>query len=344
MKYKKQTIVYIFFAMLICMGCNKSSSTNEKVVVQETASPQCTQQPVSVVTYTPSIKSFYVTGPTATPTPKPTPTPSPTPVPTPTGLLGARYDGFSYDGFKITDSSYYSENLAIEVYTAEDKTKAIYSDYFVYHVADIHLQNIADFRTASAGHDFRSLEASFPNSIGKRVNALLACTGDYYVDNKGLLIRNGILYKNYKGRFDICVLYRDGTIKTFKPDEYETKEIIDSDPWQVWSFGPSLLNRDGSARSDWGDSQIASRNPRCILGYYEPGHYALIVIDGRQSKYSMGLTLDDLAKFCQSFGFSVAYNLDGGKTAAMCWQGKVYSKPENGGRSVSDIIYFCQEE
>lgn len=307
------------------------------------ASPEEIPAIYTLPSSTPKQIIIEIEGPTPTPSPTPSPIPTPTPVPTPSGLLGGRYDGFSEDEEIITDNMYANQSIRIDVYSGEDKSRTEYADYFTYYVADIHIQNIEDFRTASAGTSFKSLEASYPNSIGKRMNAILAVTGDYYVDNKGLLIRNGELYKNYKGKYDICVLYRNGTIKTYTPDDYETDAIIAENPWQVWSFGPSLLNNDGTPKTEWGNSQITSRNPRCILGYYEPGHYSLVVIDGRQSKYSMGLTLNDLSLFCYNMGFSVAYNMDGGKTAAMCWQGNLFSHPENGGRSVSDIIYFCKE-
>lgn len=297
-----------------------------------TAAPKGTAQTVSL----------RVEGPSPTPSPIPTPTPTPSPEPTPGGLLGARFDGFSHDGVAETEDSYRSENICIEVSAVSDSET--YSDYIVYYVADIHIQNVELLRTAPAGKSFKSQDAGFVRKVGDRFNAIVACSGDYYVNNKGLLIRDGELYRNMKGRYDICVLYRDGTMRTYLPDAYEKDDIIAEDPWQVWSFGPALINEDGSARKNFGNSAIKSRNPRCMIGYYEPGHYVLVLVDGRQSRYSMGLTLEDLAQLAVDLGCKVAYNLDGGKSAVMCWQGEVFNKPQDGGRSVSDIIYVAPEE
>lgn len=338
---KKNSILPICIGFILCITI--LCAFGETPVVSRTFLPgravlAATEAPRSGV----ETLVINVEGPTPTPTPVPTPTPTPTPEPTPSGLLGGRYDGFSYEGTVQTEDSYRSENISIQVSAVADSET--YADYIVYYVADIHVQDVELIRTAPAGKSFQAQDAGFVKKVGSRFNAVFACSGDYYVNNKGLLIRNGELYRNMKGKYDICVLYRDGTMRTFLPEEYEKEDIIADNPWQVWSFGPALINTDGTPRTNFGKSSIAQRNPRCVLGYYEPGHYAVVLVDGRQSRYSMGLTLQDLAQLSVDLGFKVAYNLDGGKSAVMCWQGEVYNRPQEGGRSVSDIIYIAPEE
>lgn len=334
-------LIGLFIFTIAFCACLRAALPEEKICTVD-----CSERTVYAATAVPAASAqtviIRVEGPSPTPSPVPTPTPTASPVPTPPGLLGARYDGFSYDGIKETEDSYRSENISIQVSSVSDTST--YADYIVYYIADIHVQDVESIRTAPAGKSFKAMDAGFVQRVGERFNAILACSGDYYVNNKGLLIRNGELYKNMKGKFDICVLYRDGTMRTFLPEEYEKDEIIAADPWQVWSFGPALVNADGTPRRNFGKSSIISRNPRCMLGYYEPGHYAVVLVDGRQSRYSMGLTLEDLAKLAVDLGFKAAYNLDGGKSAVMCWQGHVYNRPQDGGRSVSDIIYIAPEE
>ena len=114
--------------------------------------------------------------------------------------------------------------------------------------------------------------------------------------------------------------------------------MLDDTVWQAWAFGPAL--DENGAVCDTSDSKIKVKNPRGAIGYYEPGHYCFIVVDGRQSGYSDGMTLDELAHTFASLGCVRAYNLDGGATAMMVFQGAVVSQPTNGGRSSSDIIYF----
>lgn len=333
-----RTVIFGLFSLILLSTYTaaqiyeeNSATAGAAVMYVAAEAPQATAQTIVI----------HVEGPSPTPSPVPTPTPTPSPEPTPSGLLGGRYDGFSYEGTVKTEDSYRSENICIQVRSVSDSVT--YSDYIVYYVADIYVQDVELIRTAPAGKSFKSQDAGFVKKVGSRFDAVLACSGDYYVNNKGLMIRNGELFRDMKGKYDICVLYRDGTMCTYLSEEYEKDEIIASDPWQVWSFGPALINKDGTPRKNFGKSSIAQRNPRCMIGYYEPGHYALVLVDGRQSRYSMGLTLEDLAKLAVDLGFKTAYNLDGGKSAVMCWQGEVYNKPQDGGRSVSDIIYIAPE-
>ena len=83
-------------------------------------------------------------------------------------------------------------------------------------------------------------------------------------------------------------------------------------------------------------------NPRTAVGILEEGHYVLVVSDGR-SEESEGLSLYELAAFMQSLGVQTAYNLDGGGSSTMVFQGSVVNTPSGRGnseRSVTDILYL----
>ena len=154
------------------------------------------------------------------------------------------------------------------------------------------------------------------------------------------MIRNGVVYdKKLYSNWDLCFLYRDGTMETMAAEDYQAKNLR-VDIWQAWQFGPSLLDSDGHALSDFPKSQIRVANPRTVIGYYEPGHYCFVTVDGRQGKYSGGMTLAELASLMESLGCKVAFNLDGGESAVLYWNGKIFNSPFDGGRSISDIIYF----
>lgn len=335
----KRSALVLFCLCILLSGCSRGD-----IAPAATATPAVSSAPiiesgtVSVGTPLPS--------PTVEPTATPTPTPAPTdtPAPTPDGLLGGRYDVFSYEGAITEPERYAEEELAISIRTVEDKET--YADYITYYVVDIYVQDVTRLKTEAAsskGFSAKLGETSV-KKMSDRVNALFAVSGDFHTNNMGLVIRNGELYRKTKGKFDICVLYRDGTMRTYTKDEYEVDNIIAEDPWQVWTFGPGLLDSEGNPRTEFPNCQIKDRNPRCVLGYYGPGHYAIVMVDGRQSGYSMGLTMYDLAQLSYDLGFKVAYNLDGGKSAVLCWQGEVYNKPFDGGRVISDIIYVAAEE
>ena len=90
------------------------------------------------------------------------------------------------------------------------------------------------------------------------------------------------------------------------------------------------------------NTSVATWNPRCAIGYYEPGHYCLVVVDGRQRGYSLGLEMTELSKLMKQLGCAEAYNLDGGMTAMMAYGTELYSQPCGGGRQNCDIVYVAE--
>ena len=83
-------------------------------------------------------------------------------------------------------------------------------------------------------------------------------------------------------------------------------------------------------------------NPRTAIGIVDPLHYVFVVSDGR-TKASEGLSLRELAQIMQELGVKTAYNLDGGGSSTMVFQGRVVNNPTTNGkrvseRSVSDIV------
>ena len=65
-----------------------------------------------------------------------------------------------------------------------------------------------------------------------------------------------------------------------------------------------------------------------------------MVVDGRGE--SDGLTLTELSKLFESLGCRAAYNLDGGNSSIMVWQGEVINAPSGGGRESSDALLIAE--
>jgi exopolysaccharide biosynthesis protein len=173
-------------------------------------------------------------------------------------------------------------------------------------------------------------------------NALLAISGDYYGNGEdGVVIRNGVLYRSDVNEADVCVLFSNGTMKTYSPEDFDADEVIAEGAWQAWTFGPQLLDGSGNILSSFNTtSYINGTNPRCAMGYVSEGHYVFVVVDGRDEGYSKGVTLSELAQIMADTGCKTAYNLDGGKSAAMVYNGDYVNQPADGGRAISDIIYI----
>ena len=234
----------------------------------------------------------------------------------------------------ITDRSYTSPSVAVELSTVSEGK-------VTYHIADIRIKDVSLLKTAFAKDTYgRSISEETP-SMAERNNAIVAINGDYYgASSYHVAIRNGICY-GCKPKSDVCVLYSDGTMRTFAQREFDADAAMAQGAWQAWSFGPALLQ--GGEPIEKFDSEISGHHPRSVIGYYEPGHYCFIAVDGRK-KNSIGLTLSELSALCAQLGLAEAYNLDGGQTSMMLFGGEVVNDPYKGGRKCSDIIYICDTQ
>lgn len=252
----------------------------------------------------------------------------------------------------FTDTTYISQDICLNL-TQED-IELSYNDktykvrYFVY---DIYIRNIENLYTVSVNErepidELIDSAADLTDPDGEPINdgpAIAAVNGDYWA-NAELVLRNGLLLKSadYISN-DICVLYYDGTMETISPGEYNWEKIADRSPYQIWEFGPSLLDEDGNALSDYtgdyDDNVIDNRHPRCGIGYYEPGHYCFVVVDGR-SDVSDGVRMFQLADIFEELGCKVAYNLDGGDSCQAYFNENVVreSSSREDQRDLYDIV------
>lgn len=276
--------------------------------------------------------------PTAIPTPasmtpSPTAMPTVTPQPTDPTAWGSKFSDKFTDGEVIqTDNTYKSANINVTV-------TMVQKNGVTYYLADIYMTDLKYFKTAFAHDEFDNGSETTP-TIAKNNNAIIAINGDYCSYNKGPVLRNGVLYRNQNYR-DALVMYDDGTMETYSKDEFDLKAVQSKGAYQIWTFGPMLL--DGGQPMAEFNSSLGKLNPRTAVGYYEPGHYCFIVVDGRQEGYSQGITFTDLSQLFYDLGCKAAFNLDGGQTSEMAFMGKFVNQPYHGGRAVSDILYIADE-
>lgn len=244
------------------------------------------------------------------------------------------------DEVVITENSYSSPEISITI----DKVTDTIDKYLVtYYVADIYVAGMENFKTHLAYDKFSYYGDQNGIQMAKDVNAILAINGDFATVHKsGFIVRNGNVYLSDLNK-GICAMYPDGTMEAFSQGSYQVEDILAKEPVHVWSFGPSLLDENGKAMETYELANgIGGRHPRCGVGYYEPGHYCFILVDGRQNGYSNGMSIPNLAKLFEGLGCELAYNLDGGRSAVMMFQQKFHSKPYLGGRDLGDILYIAE--
>ena len=214
------------------------------------------------------------------------------------------------------------------------------------YVADVWVQDPSQLKTALAGGTYGKNVKDATSDIAEDVDAILAVNGDFYgARNSGYVIRNGVLYRSTSSGAEDLVIYGDGSFAVIDEDQVTAEQLLADGAVQVLSFGPALIE-DGEivvTQNEEVGKAMAS-NPRTAIGICEDGHYVFVVSDGRTDE-SEGLSLYELAEFLQELGVETAYNLDGGGSSTMVYQGEVVNNPTTSGnrikeRSVSDIVYI----
>jgi exopolysaccharide biosynthesis protein len=214
------------------------------------------------------------------------------------------------------------------------------------YVADVTVSSPEYLKTALAQNAYGKNVTEKTSEIAEGVNAVLAINGDYYgAQEKGYVIRNGKLYRNTASAdSEDLVIYSDGSFEIINESEVTAEQLIAKGAVQTLSFGPALL-QDGQITVTENEEvgKAMASNPRTAIGIIDECHYLFVVSDGRTSE-SEGLSIYQLAQFMKSLGAETAYNLDGGGSSTMYFNGNVVNNPTSGGsikeRSVSDIVYI----
>lgn len=240
-----------------------------------------------------------------------------------------------------TDTSYQDDNIKVQVETIRKNDTTVY-------VADIQVSSPSYLKTALAQNTFGTNVTAKTSATASANNAILAVNGDYYGANStGYVIKNGVLYRDTV-RDDAengdLAIYADGSFKIIYEHNISAQALIDEGVVNLLAFGPSLIeNGQIAVDQDTEVGQAMASNPRSAIGIIDENHYIIVVSDGRTSE-SQGLTLYQLAQVLQAYGAKTAYNLDGGGSSTLYFNGQVINKPTTRGsiseRAVSDIVYI----
>ena len=197
----------------------------------------------------------------------------------------------------------FAEHFTDRVVIGEGENKS------VYHVADIYVASLDNFRTYTANNELAYWSTQDAMEMDADSHAILSISGDFYsYQPRGFLVRNGVLYMDDQTQCDLCVLYNSGVMACYGRDDYTVEDIWSRGVAQAWNFGPSLLDENGKAYPSYNVSLAVSYpNPRSAVGYYEP-------------------------------------NLDGGGSALMTFLHQRYSRQSNGaGRELGDTLIITEE-
>ena len=237
-----------------------------------------------------------------------------------------------------TETSYADENITIRL----TQHRAYDTDIYV---AEVLLSSPAHLQTALAQQTYGKNITDTTSDIACQAGAILAVNGDYYSARSGYVLKNGVLYRSSaaRGQEDL-VIDSEGNFSIITESDISAQELLHGGAQQLLSFGPALVINGEIAVTE--DEEVSSKsmlsNPRTAIAQIGHLHYFFVVSDGRTDE-SAGLTLYEMAEFLSSLGAVTAYNLDGGGSATMVFDGRVINNPTTNGRtirerSVSDIV------
>ena len=246
-----------------------------------------------------------------------------------------------------TATTYQSDTASISISTVVTGSG---SDTVTYYVADVQLTDATALRSAFAQNSFGENIVENPSAIAEDNGAVFAINGDYYgFRDSGIIIRNGVIYRDSGARTGLA-FYLDGHVEVYDETATTAQELLDADVWNTLSFGPAII-ADGEpvdgiesveVDTNFGNHSIQGDQPRTAVGVIDDNHLAFVVVDGRSPGYSKGVTLTGLADIMLGLGATTAYNLDGGGSSTMYFNGSLVNNPLGTGteRGTSDILYI----
>ncbi|GAA5032365.1 phosphodiester glycosidase family protein [Microbacterium fluvii] len=255
--------------------------------------------------------------------------------------------------YEAANSSVATDDTETDAETSVDVSTVVTGsgdDQVTYYVAEVTLGEATDLRSAFAKDQFGENITETTSAMAEANDALFAINGDYYgFRDTGIVIRNGVVYRDEPAREGL-VFYTDGTVEVYDETTTTADEMLADGAWNTLSFGPALVEDgevvagidDVEVDTNFGNHSIQGEQPRTAVGVIDENHLVFVVVDGRDTGYSRGVTMTELAEIMVSLGATTAYNLDGGGSSTMYYDGEVVNQPSNGGeRGTSDILYIA---
>lgn len=212
-----------------------------------------------------------------------------------------------------------------------------------YFICDIKVSDPSQLKTAFAGGRIKG--RLFTSQIASSVGAAFAVNGDFCgFRTEGIIIRDGTLYRNKKSGWDLLCLDKNGDLVVYDNDSVDGNNLVNEGVLQSWCFGPTLV-KNGKALTTFNTPNLSktAKEPRTAIGQVGKLHYIILVVDAVRSstKTEGGMSFAQLAQEFERLGCTTAYNLDGGGSTTLYFNGKVINDPcVSGERQISDIIYL----
>lgn len=254
---------------------------------------------------------------------------------------------YGQDGF-----TYFDPTIQVQIF--EDRafrTPILYAHVTISHPSQL--------RTAPAV-SFKNSATDLGARIARRYNAVIAINGDFFLfDSKSYAVRQGVPYRNRPTGEDVLIIDDLGDFHPLfapqTPDEINAavdalheqgREVVNA-----FTFGPVLVHNgkklpvSGTKYFNVAPAVNAQRVALVQLGALD---YLIVSTQGPEDKNSKGMTIPEMADYVEELGYRfsqkgclTAYNLDGGSTNTLYFNGRKINSPGGKTRDIADIIYFA---
>ncbi|MBR5111516.1 MAG: phosphodiester glycosidase family protein [Clostridia bacterium] len=258
------------------------------------------------------------------------------------GFLPDGQNEFVYENESEGLWLYASQTLRIEIKRFEGKNSS--NGPLRWYQAEVFAKDnseLFDFYPFDKDHykSYGDRYKELPEKIAKQHQLVFAINSDYFIyrierDHEesydypiGVIIRDGeVFYDRPKKAnstvyppLDVMALYPDGSVTLHKNATITAKELLKNGATDTLSFGPILVeNGEVSPRSkEFGNTP----NPRTGFGVVEPGHYVVVVAEGKRKGVTEGESCIWLGEKMAELGCQSAINLDGGATSVLIFMG-----------------------
>jgi hypothetical protein len=153
-------------------------------------------------------------------------------------------------------------------------------------------------------------------------------------DGDGMAVAGGLVLSAQPGTEEAVFL------RSLTPGEALTVSWSVGSPRALDAIGGvPMLVADGRIVLGPCTTSFCRRHPRTAAGVTADGRVLLVAVDGRQPKWSVGMSLGELARFMLRLGARWAVNLDGGGSTTVWVQGEVVNRPSGGSeRAVTNAL------
>lgn len=241
----------------------------------------------------------------------------------------------------LTQTGYADDSIHLTLETIE-------SQGVVFRVAKVTIKDPSQLRTATAGSPTSS-KVALISSMADKNNAVIAINANYLANDPVKTSYEYRMGQKVRAKLnrtkDLLIIDQNADFHLFvKSSKKEVDAFLNAGHKIInaFTFGPALV-KDGSLLTldDKYGYNPHGDEPRMAIGQTGPLSYLLVLAEGR-TQTSKGVTHKELAQFMFDQGCLQAFNLDGGNSATMVYNGGYYQqKNRSNERAQSDMIYFA---